>query len=83
MKGIKVFLKEKKKIKQQYKEMVEYIKIYHKMRKIDMYNYKKLSPFCKNLLENHGKFLYFRPGFRKFALQTKSTVIPPYENFYA
>lgn len=53
------------------------------MRKRIYYNYKKRFSFGIKLLGNHGKFIYFLSAFRKFAMQTKSTVLPSYENFYA
>ena len=83
MKDIKVFLKEKRERKTNKKQkIVEYTKTY-KMRKRIYYNDKKRFSNGIKLLGNHGKFIYFLSAFRKFAMQTKSTVLPSYENFYA
>ena len=84
MKDTKVFLKEKSKRKTNKKQkIVEYTKTYYKMRKRIYYNYKKRFSFGIKLLGKHGKFIYFLSAFRKFAMLTKSTVLPYYENFYA
>lgn len=84
MKDTKVFLKEKSKRKANKKQkIVEYTKTYYKIRKRIYYNYKKRFSFGIKLLGKHGKFIYFLSAFRKFAMLTKSTVLPYYEKFYA
>ena len=55
-------------------KLVDYRKKYYKMRKMPYYNYKKLFPFDrKSFFRNYGKFIYFLPGFRKFASYTISS----------